>query len=104
MVMAAYMSHELGWIDLDVLDRTVSLLQAAGLPVAPPAGMQETDFLELMAVDKKVSNGKLNLVLLRGSLGKCVVTSDFPKQALLDTLAHFCSRPDHSSRQARTAV
>ena len=95
MVMAAHMSHEMGWIDMDILDRTVSLL---------PAGMREEDFLSLMAVDKKVANGKLKLVLLRGSLGKCVVTSDFHQQALLDTLTHFCRQPDHRSQQHRTAA
>ena len=37
MVMAADMSHRLGWIDQDILDRTRRLLQRANLPVAPPS-------------------------------------------------------------------
>ena len=36
-VMAADMSHRLGWIERDVLDRTVRLLQRAKLPIAAPA-------------------------------------------------------------------
>ena len=36
MVMAADMSHRLGWIGEDVLDRTRTLLQRANLPVVPP--------------------------------------------------------------------
>lgn len=37
MVMAAEMSHRLGWIERDILDRTVRLLQRAKLPIAAPA-------------------------------------------------------------------
>ncbi len=36
MVMAADMSHRLGWIGEDVLERTRTLLQRANLPVVPP--------------------------------------------------------------------
>ena len=36
MVMAADMSHRLGWIGEDVLERTRTLLQRANLPVEPP--------------------------------------------------------------------
>jgi len=35
-VMAADMSHRLGWIGEDVLERTRTLLQRANLPVVPP--------------------------------------------------------------------
>jgi len=61
------------------------LLQRAALPVAPPAEMQPDDFLQHMAVDKKVLNGKLRLVLLRG-MGEAVVTGDFPRDVLEATL------------------
>ena len=40
-VMAADMSHRLGWIDQDLLDRTRQLLQRAKLPVAPPQVMHQ---------------------------------------------------------------
>ena len=36
MVMAADMSHRLGWIDRSIVDRTVALLKQANLPTAPP--------------------------------------------------------------------
>ena len=39
-----------------------SLLLASGLPVDPPADMAPGVFLELMARDKKVVNGRLRLV------------------------------------------
>jgi len=45
-------------------------------------------FLELMAVDKKVLDGRLRLVLLRQT-GEAVVTSEVPRELLLETLHGF---------------
>ncbi|NQD80167.1 3-dehydroquinate synthase [Pseudomonas sp. CrR14] len=84
--MALEMSHRLGWITTDERDRGVRLFLAAGLPVVPPQEMTPADFLEHMAVDKKVLDGQLRLVLLR-SLGEAVVTSDYPRDILNATLA-----------------
>ena len=36
IVMAADLSFRCGWIERDLLDRTVALLQRANLPVTPP--------------------------------------------------------------------
>ena len=84
-VMALEMSSRLGWIQQAERDRAIRLLQRAALPVAPPAEMQPGDFLQHMAVDKKVLDGKLRLVLLRG-MGEAVVTGDFPRDVLEATL------------------
>ena len=85
-VMALEMSYRLGWINAEERDRGIRLFQAAGLPVVPPEEMTPGQFLEHMAVDKKVLDGQLRLVLLR-SLGKAVVTSDYPAEILSATLA-----------------
>lgn len=53
-------------------------------------GMTVQQFRDVMAVDKKVENGQLRLVLLKGPLGGCVVTGDFDQKALDDTLNAFC--------------
>jgi 3-dehydroquinate synthase len=79
------MSNRLGWISTAERDRAVHLLSRAGLPVVPPADMSAEDFLKHMAVDKKVLNGQLRLVLLK-RLGEAVVTSDFPREVLEATL------------------
>jgi len=84
-VMALEMSRQLGWISGSERDRAVRLLSRAGLPVVPPADMKADDFLRYMAVDKKVLNGQLRLVLLR-QLGEAVVTGDFPREVLEATL------------------
>lgn len=84
-VMALEMSRQLGWLSASERDRAVRLLARAGLPVIPPANMNAADFLQHMAVDKKVLDGKLRLVLLK-RLGEAVVTGDFPRQLLEATL------------------
>src|SRR5690625_5836711 len=50
------------------------------LPVAAPAHMTADIFLNHMALDKKVTNGKIRLVLLR-SLGEAVVTDEYDAAA-----------------------
>jgi 3-dehydroquinate synthase len=85
MVMAARMSRRLGWIDAQDLERTERLIRAAGLPGEPPPELSAQRFKELMSVDKKVLDGQLRLVLLRG-IGEAVVTGEFDPAALEDTL------------------
>lgn len=85
-VMALEMSMRLGWIDQSERDRAIRLLQDAGLPVVPPQEMTPAHFMEHMAVDKKVIDGRLRLVLLR-RMGEAVVTDDYPKEILQATLS-----------------
>lgn len=89
MVMAADMSARLGWIDQALVERTKRILQAAGLPILPPPGLGKDKFSDTMAVDKKVANGKLRLILLKGELGGCVFTGDFDQSKLEETLDAF---------------
>jgi 3-dehydroquinate synthase len=84
MVMAAQLSAAHGWLDPATLDRIVALIAKAKLPVRGPAGMSMQQYLGLMAVDKKVKAGKINLVLLK-QLGKAVVSDDY-NPALLDAI------------------
>jgi 3-dehydroquinate synthase len=88
MVMAAEMSARLGWLTSADVERAVALLRRFELPVdAPRIGVDRA--YELMGMDKKVLKGQIRLVLLR-KLGQADVVSDYPRQALLDTLqAHF---------------
>ncbi|BAU76974.1 3-dehydroquinate synthase [Metapseudomonas furukawaii] len=85
-VMALEMSSRLGWISAEERDAAIRLLRDAGLPVVPPAEMTAEHFLQHMAVDKKVLDGQLRLVLLR-QVGDAVVTADYPREILEATLA-----------------
>jgi 3-dehydroquinate synthase len=86
MLMAADLSARHNWLPPADVGRLERLLQRAGLPTAPPASMDEPQFLRLMAVDKKVLDGGLRLVLLQ-AIGKAVVSGDFDPALLSQTLA-----------------
>lgn len=85
MCMAADLSARLGWLRPSDLQRTRDLIERAGLPTAPPADISADRFLELMAVDKKVLDGRVRLVLLHG-IGDAVVTDRFDPAQLRATL------------------
>lgn len=87
-MMAADLSERLGWISAADVARIRDLFERSQLPVLPPATMTAEEFKSLMAVDKKVLDGNLRLVLLK-AMGEAVVTADFPVSILNETLQHF---------------
>jgi 3-dehydroquinate synthase len=104
--MAATMSARMNWIDDTLLKRTYTLLQRANLPVELPldSPMTRDSFLKLMSVDKKVANGKLRLILLKGPLGNCVVTGEFDHDAMISTIDDFvaeCSTHNQATQKER---
>ncbi|HQU16836.1 MAG: 3-dehydroquinate synthase [Chromatiales bacterium 21-64-14] len=76
MCMAAQLSARQGWLSTQAVERIKVLLQRAQLPTAPPPEFDAPRFRELMAVDKKVRDGQLRLVLLK-AIGRAVVTERF---------------------------
>ncbi|MDD2916070.1 MAG: 3-dehydroquinate synthase [Gallionella sp.] len=83
-VMAADLSHRLGWLGAQDVARIRSLFKRAGLPtVAPDLGVKK--YLELMGLDKKVEDGKIRFVLLK-ELGRGIVYGDSPPDLLRQTL------------------
>lgn len=89
-VMAVDMSYRLGWIDDSIVKRVDKILKQAKLPTAPPDTMTVEMFKSIMAVDKKVADGLLRLILLKGPLGNFVFTGDYDRKALDETLHAFC--------------
>jgi len=87
MVMAADLSERHGWIDPSVRQRSIELLSKARLPTGAPADMSVEQFLDIMAIDKKVDAGVIKLVLLK-SLGKAFVSDDYDPALLRETLEH----------------
>jgi len=90
MVMAADLSQRMDWISLADVERVKKLILAAGLPITVPAGMTADRFMALMSVDKKVQDGQIRLVLLKG-IGQAVMSDDYSAQKLAETLAEFQS-------------
>ncbi|ASK36534.1 3-dehydroquinate synthase [Alcanivorax sp. N3-2A] len=91
MVMAAHLSAGQGWLEAADVERVRAALAAWKLPVTAPRGMAVEDFEELMALDKKVQNGRLRLVLLK-QIGNALVTAEYDPNALMRTLEAFCER------------
>ena len=89
MLMAARMSARLGWLQEAACERIERLLHAAHLPATLPDTLNADQFLEHMALDKKVRAGRLHLVLLE-DIGQAVLTSEFEPAALDATLKDFC--------------
>ena len=85
MAMAARMSEHMGWLSGTERERAEALIARAGLQLSPPPEVGAERFRELMAIDKKVMDGRLRLVLLK-AIGTAVVTGEFPREALENTL------------------
>jgi 3-dehydroquinate synthase len=90
MVMAADLSARLGWLSQEQVKRVRTLLNRAHLPLAPPPELTPRDFLRLMAVDKKVKDGRLRLILLR-ELGQGIIAEQVDPRFLQETLEHALS-------------
>ena len=87
-MLAADLSQRLGWLTSEQISRIHALLLAANLPLnAPNLGVDK--YLDLMANDKKVEDGKIRLVLQQG-IGKAVITSDYDADKLKQTLSLSC--------------
>lgn len=84
-IMAADLSRRMGWLSTDEFTRIHQLLSTCNLPLqAPNLGVDR--YLDLMASDKKVADGKIRLVLQQG-IGKAVITSDYAADKLNETLS-----------------
>lgn len=75
ILLAAELSERKGWMTSSETERVRALLGQAGLPLEPPSDLDGKQFLELMAVDKKVIDGRLRLILMKG-IGKSVITDE----------------------------
>ncbi len=87
-IMAADLSHRLGWITAQDVVRVKVLFERAGLPTTGPK-LGAEKYLKLMGLDKKVADGKIRFVLLK-ALGCAVMTAEVPQELLEQTLDACC--------------
>ena len=85
MAIAARFSADMGSLSQAECDRTIALLTAAGLPTGRPAELDPAQLRGLMANDKKVSQGRVRLVLLHG-IGAARLTAEYPESMLRKAL------------------
>jgi len=83
--MAADLSARMGWLDTATVERIVKLLARTGLPVQPPVELDNDTWLRLMAVDKKVRDGRLRLILLK-EIGEGTIAEGVAPERLEATL------------------
>jgi 3-dehydroquinate synthase len=88
MLMAMELSARRGWIEPAEVVAFRDLLRVINLPVAPPADMTPGQYLDLMGRDKKVIDGRLRLVLLRG-MGEACIVDDASEEELVSLLETF---------------
>ena len=84
MIMAAYLSEQMGWLSKEENQRIKSLILDANLPINPPE-ISKQNFLDLMQLDKKTKDDQINLVLQKG-IGSAILTIDYDVEKLHDTL------------------
>jgi 3-dehydroquinate synthase len=80
MVLAVRVSRRMGLVDAACVERVVSLLQRARLPVQGPS-LGVDRYLELMGHDKKVEGGKIRFILLH-RIGDAFISAAVPAEAL----------------------
>lgn len=84
MMGAARLSQRLGLLPEEMVKRQQALLQGFGLPTAY-TGVDITEMLQAMELDKKVRERALRWVLLEG-IGQAVIRDDVPRGAVLSVL------------------
>ena len=80
MLLPAGIGVELSGIEAADIGRLRRLVEAAGLPVEPPAIAPEA-WMSAMGMDKKVRGKRMRFVLLDG-IGTSRVTADYDRQRL----------------------
>lgn len=109
MMMAADLSMSQQWIDISLVERVKRLLLTFQLPIdlrnveaVKEIGEKEFErlrhsltkesFYKMMTLDKKVSNGKLHLILLKKTSQGCesILTEDYSLDLMLQTIEKFC--------------
>ena len=88
-VMAATLSQRLGMLPAAEIPRIVGLFERARLPVQGP-DMPVSRYLDLMANDKKVEEGKLRLILME-RIGKAVIRGDAPIAEITAAIESCCA-------------
>ena len=86
MVLALKLSCVRGAATEQDLADLEAFLSYFGLPICAPADMSLGDFMSLMALDKKVHDGRLRFVLLK-HLGSAIVVNDVTEQELSRIIA-----------------
>jgi 3-dehydroquinate synthase len=88
-LIALELSRRMGFVTVDDVFRVKNLFVRAGLPVCGPK-LGAARYLELMRHDKKVQDGKLRLVLLKG-IGRAVISDAASESDIIESIDASCT-------------
>jgi 3-dehydroquinate synthase len=81
MVAAAEIGKRVGITPPDLVERQNALIERAGLPTRPPAGIDRDRIRAALKMDKKIVSGGQRWVLLE-DVGRPIVTADVPAEVV----------------------
>lgn len=96
IAMAFDLSLRHGWVDIGLVERVHAILTQARLPITLPSksiNITSSEFMQAMKSDKKAEGGHIKLVLPRGPLGTCELTSSINTHHLMLTLNKYIKTP-----------
>jgi 3-dehydroquinate synthase len=85
MVAAAEIGARMGVTPREVVERQNRLIERAGLPLRPPAGLDRARIMAALALDKKIIAGGQRWILLE-AVGRPVVRADVPVEVVESVL------------------
>ncbi|THB74872.1 MAG: 3-dehydroquinate synthase [Gammaproteobacteria bacterium] len=91
MCMALSMSQLMGWLTEEDAQRGIDIIKIAQLPADVPEGMSTDDFVRLMQADKKVLDGVVRLVLIKG-IGEGAVVDKYAPEIFRETIEQYCGK------------
>ena len=107
IIMATELSYKLNYITNELYNKIIFLIKKSDLPINLMNKYISNDnyslkikqlttnkFIDLMSMDKKVSNGKLSLILLKDLLGNCIITNEFDMKILEEVIDKYMIK-DH---------
>ncbi len=83
-VIAASLSQRLGLIEESDVERIRNIMKKAGLPTAAP-DLEADTYLDLMALDKKVEEGRIRFILL-DAIGKASIRSGISSDEIVGAI------------------
>ncbi|MBI2856069.1 MAG: 3-dehydroquinate synthase [Chloroflexi bacterium] len=88
MMAAARISHQMGLLPQDAVERQEQMLRGFGLPTAYP-GADAAAVLKAIELDKKAASRKINWVLLE-AIGLATLRSDVPLELVEEIVGEIC--------------
>jgi 3-dehydroquinate synthase len=90
MLMAAELSYLEGHLEIKEVNKIKSILEKSNLPTSIFGKITSSEFIKAMSVDKKVKEGSVRLVLLKG-LGNAFISDDYSDETLQRVINNYCN-------------